>query len=102
MELSTSAKVWFSSITNTTCAECGTPLVGVGLGAGEGAGLGDGAGDGPGVGPGAGVGAGVGVGEVSEFAPCAVEPPQPAARSKVKTIANATSVLNAKRSFEPM
>ena len=61
MELITWAKVWFSSITSTTCAECGTTAPGAGVGLGEGLGLGAGVGEGLGVG--AGVGAGLGAGE---------------------------------------
>ena len=57
----TSAKVWFSSITKTTWAECGTPETGGG--AGDGAGEGEGAGTGAGVGEGAGLGAGEGAGD---------------------------------------
>lgn len=55
MELTTWAKVWFSSITSTTCCEWGTPATGGGAGVG----LGEGAGVGVGEGTGAGAGLGV-------------------------------------------
>ena len=122
MELITCAKVWFSSITNTTCAECGTLLVGVGLGDGDGVGLGDGAGvgegdgagvgDGVGVGDGSGVGAGVGAGPVAGdgdgagvgvgAAAWELEPPHPITKNKMETIANAMKNFEPIRNVEPM
>src|SRR6516162_9695844 len=113
MELITCAKVWFSSITSTTCAECGTLLVGVGLGdgagvgdgvgagVGDGVGVGDGAGAGPGVGAGPGAGVGVGDGE-GVAAACELEPPQPIAKTKTETIANAIRHLEPIPNVEPM
>lgn len=118
MELITCAKVWFSSITSTTCAECGTVLVGVGVGEGDGdgdgAGLGDGTGvgDGDGTGDGAGVGPGVGAGPGAGdgdgdgdgvgAAACELEPPHPIAKNRAETIANAIKNFEPIRNVEPM
>src|SRR5262245_30829032 len=76
MDASTCAKVWFSSITRTTCPECGTLPPGVGVGNGRGTGVGVGCGVEPGVGVGPGV-----------EARLLWTPPQPAASSMAETTA---------------
>src|SRR5260370_10286199 len=117
MELITCAKVWFSSITSTTCAECGTADatggVGLGDGAGEGEGTGPGLGEGAGVGLGAGVDAGPGVVGVETGAGVAAAweatalcvPPQPPRKSSAETTAHRTKmlkpILRVKRMYPP-
>src|SRR5262245_25663342 len=97
MELNTSAKLWFSSITSITCFECGTPLElvepGVGVGVGPGA---------PGVGVALAPGGADGVVSDPPFFAESDPPPQPAKKSEMGRIAVKMKAANPDRAQKRM